>query len=96
MGIHSQLTKAISNASADDTWSRTLAEAEVIEEEAHGDLRLLFGESQPGEVVGVYLMDVKVTEDGPVPTHFREDFRTQGPSNYNHGKQADLARTELT
>jgi hypothetical protein len=29
-----------------------------------------------------------VLEDGvPHPTHFREDFRATGPSNYAHGKQ---------
>jgi hypothetical protein len=28
--------------------------------------------------------------DGPEPVHFREAFRTRGPSNYRHGKQADL------
>jgi hypothetical protein len=75
---------------ADDQWSRQLADAEVIEDEAHGDLRLLLGNSQPDAVVGVYLIDV-VLEDGiPQPTHFREEFRTRGPSNYNHGKQAEM------
>lgn len=76
---------------ADDTWSRALQDAEIIEDEAHGQLRMLFGQSHPGDVVGVYLMDVKQTENGPSPTHFREEFRTKGPSNYNHGKQAELA-----
>jgi hypothetical protein len=32
--------------------------------------------------------------NGPEPTHFREDFRRTGPSNYFHGKQVDdLSRT---
>ena len=31
----------------------------------------------------------KAGENGPEPTHFREEFRTRGPSNYAHGKQAD-------
>ncbi len=75
---------------ADDQWSRAIEDAEVIEDEAHGDLRVLFGQSQPNEVVGVYLADVKMTETGPEPVHFREEFRTKGPSNYNHGKQAEL------
>ncbi len=75
----------------DDQWSRSLKDAEVIEDEAHGDLRVLFGQSQRNDVVGVYLIDVTVTENGPEPTHFREEFRTKGPSNYNHGKQAELA-----
>jgi hypothetical protein len=72
---------------ADDQWSRSLKDAEVIEDAAHGDLRLLHAASQPGEVVGAYLADIRLTDDGPEPTHFREEFRTRGPSNYAHGKQ---------
>jgi len=75
---------------ADDQWSRHLSEAEVIEDEAHGDLRLLDGNSQPDVVVGVYLIDVALEDGTPRPTHFREEFRTRGPSNYDHGKQAEL------
>ncbi|MEM9392501.1 MAG: DUF2849 domain-containing protein [Pseudomonadota bacterium] len=70
-----------------DTWSRELAEAEVIEDEAHAQIRLLLAESQPGRIVGAYLADVKPGENGPEPTHFREAFRATGPSNYRHGKQ---------
>jgi hypothetical protein len=42
-------------------------------------------------VVGAYLADAKPGANGPEPTHFREEFRTRGPSNYPHGKQVDLA-----
>lgn len=72
---------------AEDQWSRAIKDAEIIEDPAHGDLRLLFGQSQGNSVVGVYLADVCVTEHGPKPVHFREEFRTKGPSNYAHGKQ---------
>lgn len=72
---------------ADDQWSRDLHDAEVIEDPAHGDLRLLHAASQPDMIVGAYLAEVRVTDDGPEPTHFREEFRTRGPSNYAHGKQ---------
>ncbi|WP_298262030.1 DUF2849 domain-containing protein [uncultured Litoreibacter sp.] len=75
---------------ANDQWSRHLDEAEVIEDAAHGDARLLQGNSEPDLVVGVYLADVKIEDGKPQPTHFREEFRTRGPSNYNHGKQAEL------
>ena len=75
---------------ADDRWSRLLGEAEVIEDAAHGDLRVLHGSSQADVVVGVYLIDVALEDGVPQPTHFREEFRTRGPSNYNHGKQAEL------
>lgn len=72
-----------------DNWTRNLKDAEIITDEAVAQVRLLAAESQAALVVGAYLADVKVTEDGPEPTHFREDFRRTGPSNYFHGKQAD-------
>ena len=75
---------------ADDRWSLQPAEAELIEDEAHAQLRLLFANGQKLAVVGPYLADAKLGPNGPEPTHFREEFRTRGPSNYNHGKQADL------
>ena len=71
----------------DDRWAGSMAEAELIEDEAHAQLRLLHAESQPGAVVGPYLADAQDGPDGPEPVHFREAFRTRGPSNYAHGKQ---------
>lgn len=71
----------------DDTWSRHLAEAEVIEDEAHAQIRMLLAETQPDRVVGAYLAEVKLGRNGPEPAHFREAFRASGPSNYPHGKQ---------
>lgn len=73
----------------DDRWSPQMAEAELIDDEAHGDIRLLFAQAQRSLVVGVYLIDARAGPHGPEPTHFREDFRTRGPSNYPHGKQAE-------
>ena len=76
---------------ADDRWSRLHHEAELIEDEAHAQLRLLHAASQKLVVVGAYLADAKPGPRGPEPVHFREEFRTRGPSNYKHGKQADHA-----
>ena len=73
-----------------DTWSRQHHEAELIEDEAHAQMRLLHGAAQRQVVVGAYLADAKAGPNGPEPIHFREAFRTRGPSNYNHGKQVDL------
>ncbi|WP_372604710.1 DUF2849 domain-containing protein [Actibacterium sp.] len=75
----------------DDRWTRRMCEAELIEDEAHAQLRLLAAESQGNIVVGAYLVDAKAGENGPEPTHFREAFRTRGPSNYAHGKQVEAA-----
>ncbi len=74
---------------ADDRWSRRLAEAELIEDEAHATIRLLDASQQANTIVGAYLADARATNNGPAPTHFREAFRMRGPSNYAHGKQAE-------
>ena len=58
---------------------------------AHAQMRLLYAAALKLLVVGPYLADARPGPRGPEPTHFREEFRTRGPSNYNHGKQADLA-----
>ena len=71
----------------DDRWTRDMREAELIEDEAHAQLRLIQAERQRNIVVGAYLAEAKNGPDGPEPVHFREAFRTRGPSNYAHGKQ---------
>lgn len=75
---------------ADDRWSKSMLDAELIEDEAHADIRILFANGQANIVVGPYLADAKAGPNGPEPTHFREEFRTRGPSNYAHGKQVEL------
>ncbi|MCV2869846.1 DUF2849 domain-containing protein [Defluviimonas sp. WL0002] len=71
----------------DDRWSRRHEDAELIEDEAHAQLRLLHAQAQKGTIVGAYLADATRGPNGPEPIHFREAFRTRGPSNYAHGKQ---------
>ena len=77
---------------ADDRWTRLHNEAELIEDEAHAQLRLLHAAAQRNLIVGAYLADAKAGANGPEPVHFREAFRTRGPSNYAHGKQVDLGK----
>lgn len=72
-------------------WTRNLAEAEVLTDAADADIRLIDASQQTSEVVGVYLADVNTGVTGPAPAHFREDFRSRGPSNYAHGKQEDAS-----
>jgi hypothetical protein len=48
---------------------------------------LVFAQGQANVVVGAYLSDVIKDADGPKASHFREKFRSTGPSNYRHGKQ---------
>ena len=71
-------------------WTRDLAEAALLTDEADADLRLIEAQQQKDVTVGAYLADAKAGDDGrPEPTHFREEFRRTGPSNYFHGKQAE-------
>lgn len=72
---------------ADGTWSPHHHEAELIEDPGRAEVRLHAAEAAPGLVVGAYLADARPGPDGPEPVHFREAFRTRGPSNYPHGKQ---------
>ncbi len=76
---------------ADNSWTREMSQAELIEDEAEAQLRLIEAEKDALRVVGIYLTDAKVGANGPEPTHFREDFRRTGPSNYRHGKQEAAA-----
>lgn len=71
----------------DNNWTRDMCMAELLTDEAHAQLRLLEAQSQPSVSVGAYLADAVSGATGPEPTHFREDFRRRGPSNYFHGKQ---------
>lgn len=71
---------------ADDIWSRDHREAELIEDEAHAQLRLLHALSQP-HVVGACLAEARMGENGPEPVQLRDAIRARGPSNYPHGKQ---------
>lgn len=75
---------------ADGSWSRQMTDAEVIWDKEEAEARLAVAAAQVGQIVGAYLVDADPTPEGPKPTHFREEFRTRGPSNYAHGKQTEL------
>lgn len=72
-------------------WSRDHADSAVAFDQPDADTLLAKASAFPNQYVGIYLADCAVGADGkPVPTHFRETFRTRGPSNYpSHGKQAE-------
>jgi hypothetical protein len=71
-------------------WSRLHGEAHLFTAEDEANAALSRAAAQSLIVVGVYLADAKAGPNGPEPVHFREVFRTRGPSNYAHGKQVDL------
>ena len=69
-------------------WVREICAAEVIWDEDRAEAALKSAAAQSDTVVGAYLAEVHPDPEGPRPVHFREAFRTRGPSNYPHGKQA--------
>lgn len=72
---------------ANGHWSGDIKDAEFITDEGTAELRLLDASTQAHIIAGAYLADAAMGDHGPTTTHFREEFRTRGPSNYAHGKQ---------
>jgi hypothetical protein len=70
-------------------WTRHLAKATVARTPEDAEALLAEASRFPLETVGAVLTDVDLSSGIPTPIHFREEFRTKGPSNYDHGKQAD-------
>lgn len=75
-------------------WSRDPAEATIvndIEAAAALDAEAKAAMAR-NEIVDAYLVDVEIGAQGiPVPRHFRERFKTLGPSNRpDLGKQAEF------
>lgn len=71
-------------------WTRVMAEAAMAETEDEAERLLAIAKKDANQLVGLYLADARRGVNGPEPIHFREAFRTTGPSNYFHGKQAEL------
>jgi len=71
-------------------WVLSHDDALFLEDEVQAYDLLAKANKQVALLVGVYLADAILQDGKPVPTHFREDFRTRGPSNYTHGKQAKV------
>ncbi len=73
---------------ADDQWTKLPHDAELIDDEAHGQLRLLHATAQRRTVAGAYLGDARLGAAGPEPVQNREAFRTHEAADYRYGKQA--------
>jgi len=69
-------------------WSRNYADALIVNNEEQ-ELQLLEkAQEQQGRVIFPYLVDVAIDGQQEISLlHFREKFRSSGPSNYFHGKQ---------
>lgn len=71
-------------------WSRDHGDAAVAQDAEAAENLLSAAQAQALKIVGPYLADTALDDAGrPGPVHFREAFRTRGPSNYYHGKQAE-------
>lgn len=81
--------------SSSDQWVHWHKDAELISDPDHAAVRLDFASKQQGKIVGAYLADAVTSETGPVPVHFRETFRSRGPSNLPHGKQSELKNVSV-
>jgi hypothetical protein len=68
-------------------WTPELNKASVITDNDLAQASLAFAQGQANVIVGAYLSDVVAEADGPKASHFRDTFRSTGPSNYRHGKQ---------
>lgn len=72
---------------ASSDWSLSLQEARVFENIHLAEEALISASTQTDRAVGVYVTDVDIIDGQITTTHFREEFRRRGPSNYFHGKQ---------
>ncbi len=72
-------------------WSRAIGDAALALNAEAAENLLKRASSFPNRIVGVYLVDAAIDDCGrAAPAHFRETFRTRGPSNYpEHGRQAE-------
>lgn len=71
----------------DGSWTDAHEDAVLLTDEATANAALAHSQTEPHKWVGPYLADATLIAGKPTPTHFREAFRTKGPSNYLHGKQ---------
>ena len=73
------------------TWSRYITEAALAADAETAEEMLARASAFANSVVGIYLTDARIDDRGrAAPAHFREEFRTRGPSNYpEHGRQAE-------
>lgn len=75
---------------ASGDWTRDHGDAVVAFSKDAAEQLLASANAQQDRVVGPYLAEAEMGDDHrPRPVHFREVFRTRGPSNYFHGKQAE-------
>lgn len=82
--------------SLNEEWTREIHKALIIDDEAAANSALEKAKKDSSNVVDPYLIEVVRDANGcPSPVHFRETYRSRGPSNYHHGKQAEHLDVQL-
>ncbi|OUS07405.1 hypothetical protein A9Q96_05680 [Rhodobacterales bacterium 52_120_T64] len=77
---------------ASGKWSPEHGSAILFDHDEAANDRLAQVEGSDSSIVGPYLAGATQTHNqGPSPVHFREIFRTKGPSNRSLGKQVRSA-----
>jgi hypothetical protein len=74
--------------SRDGRWQASMDAGQVFTELAEAEAALARHDNEL-EVVGAYLINVEVRGARVEGQHYREQFRSLGPSNYWHGKQTE-------
>lgn len=77
------------------TWVRDLAMARLFDADEAASAALTKAQAQEDIVVGPYVAEAKGPKPDHSPAHFREKFRSRGPSNYAHGKQEAIQNVRL-
>ena len=70
-------------------WVERFGDAELFGDDAVAEAAEAHGKNQPTVVVEPYLIDLTESEGLWAPVSYRERIRALGPTNLNHGKQAE-------
>ena len=70
-------------------WVVRFADAKLYDDAAEGEAAEAHGKNMPTVVVDAYLIDLVESEGLWAPLSYRERIRALGPTNLNHGKQAE-------
>ena len=70
-------------------WVERFGDAELFGDDSVAEAAEAHGKNQPTVVVEPYLIDLTESEGLWAPVSYRERIRALGPTNLNHGKQAE-------
>lgn len=72
-----------------ERWVERFADARLYDDAAEAEAAEAHGKNQPTVVVEPYLIDLVESQGLWAPLSYRERIRALGPTNLNHGKQAE-------